>query len=295
MLNLADWNLQGFKRWRLEREATALRAEVRALCPPAAVAAEALPESVRASWVQHAQQECPGIRTDPAAWVLTSTALAQFFECCRLQTDGQACGLPSKAADVLWHVALAWQPEALESWQRQCFGQVVAHRPNAELGCPPDEAMARTWVWACRSEGRPATASGLPLLFAVDQRLHTPAGWAYAYDPKRCTVGHRDLDTHGRAQGAAHYQPALALSALAAAGLFTAAEQATATAVLEAQTHDALRRAKADANGAASGGSCGGSGTSSCGDGGAACGDGGGGASCGGGAGCGGSGCGGGS
>lgn len=267
------------KAWHHERKAQELRDEMRATCPPAALAAEAIPESIRMAWVQGAALDCPGLRTDPAAWVIASTALAQFFEVCRLQADGQPCGLPSRAADSIWHVALAAQPTALQDWQQRHFGRVVEHRPDAELGAPMDQALARTWVWACRSEGRAPHSSGVPLLFAADRRLAAPGGWSYEFDPKRCAVGHRDLNPQGRPVGAVHFQPALAVSALLAAGLLTGQESAAAEEMLASIAREAMTRKHHASDGA--GGACGGS---------SACGDGAG-ASCGGGAGCGGGGC----
>ena len=284
------------KAWHHERKAQELRDEMRATCPPAALAAEAIPESIRMAWVQGAAQDCPGLRTDPAAWVIASTALAQFFEVCRLQADGQPCGLPSRAADSIWHVALAAQPTALQDWQQRHFGRVVEHRPDAELGAPMDQALARTWVWACRSEGRAPHSSGVPLLFAADRRLAAPGGWSYEFDPKRCAVGHRDLNPQGRPVGAVHFQPALAVSALLAAGLLTGQESAAAEGMLDAIAREALTKKRFVGDG--SGGATGSDGSAACGDGGSsgACGVGGGascgggGAPCGGGGGCGGGG-----
>lgn len=247
------------RNWMQGRAARRVREDLRRRCPVAAAAAEALPDSLRETWAARASEEFGPLRTDPEAWALASAALAQFFEVCRLQaTSGEAlpCGLPSRAADSVWHVALRWHQGALSAWQLRHFGRVVEHRENAALGVPVDEALARTWVWACRSEGIPPSSSGLPLVFTVDRRLNMPGGWAYSFDPRRLGLSHQDIDERGRLQTASYLPAALTLSALGAAGLLTAVEHAQADELHAAVLARAARRKQ---DGGSCGSSCGGS------------------------------------
>ena len=55
-----------------------------------------------------------------------------------------------------------------------------------------DQALARTWVWACRSEGPRRTAAAC-LLFAADRRLARPAVGPTAVRPSAAPLAHRDL------------------------------------------------------------------------------------------------------
>ena len=192
------------------------------LCPPAVVAARQIPPAIRTAWQSRATDELPGISVDAASWVHGAVALAQFFEACRLQRDSGPCALPSRAADSIWHVWLRADPAGLADWQQAFFDHVVEHREPAQLGAPLDKCLARTWVGACRAEGRSPLAPRLPLVFALDGQLRLPTGWAYGFERGRLV--HRQIDGFGRPGGAVHEHAAMAGVGLAALGLLTAGE-----------------------------------------------------------------------
>lgn len=248
--------------WARQREEGHARA-LRQCCPPATVAAGQIPPAVRARWATRAPQEFPGLPVDDAGWLHCSLGLAQFFEACRLQQDRGPCALPSKGADSLWHLWLQSDPDGLAAWQQRFYGRVVEHREAEQLGAPLEDGLARTWVGACRSEGRSAVDPRLPLVFRVDGELGLPTGWAYGY--RRGRLVHRRIDGFGRPGGSFHEHAALAGAGLAALGLLTASE-----------TEELRRRASSDSGSIGSGAT-----TSDCGDGASSC-DGGG-SSCGGG------------
>lgn len=191
-------------------------------CPPAAIAARQIPPAIHAAWQHRAADELPGLVADETTWVQSSVALAQFFEACRLQRDTGPCALPSRAADSVWHVWLRADPAGLADWQQGFFGEVVEHRESAQLGAPLDKCLARTWVGACRAEGRSPLAPRLPLVFALDGQLRLPTGWAYGFERGRLV--HRQIDGFGRPGGAVHEHAAMAGVGLAALGLLTAGE-----------------------------------------------------------------------
>ena len=241
MTTTTKFSLRGW--WARRREGS-LALELRKCCPPATVAAGQIPPAVRAAWAHQAPDEFPGLAVDSSAWLRCSLGLAQFFEACRLQREVGACALPSKAADSVWHVWLKLDPTGLADWQQRYFGRVVEHREADGLGAPVDECLARTWVAACRSEGRSARAQRLPLVFGVDGQLGLPAGWAYAFERGRLV--HRQIDGFGQPGAAAHEHAALTMAGLTALGLLSAAE------IEQLQR----RRKGSDTS---SGGSCGGS------------------------------------
>jgi len=208
--------------WREPR----LRELLRRRCPPATIAAEQIPSTVRAAWAHHAPEEFPGLATDDGAWLRCSLGLAQFFEACRLQSEQGACALPSKAADSVWHVWLKLDPAGLAHWQQRYFGRVVEHRESAELGAPLEDCLARTWAGACRSEGLELLGPRLPLLFALDGLLRLPTGWSYGY--RQGTLAHRQIDGFGKASGDVVMHAAIGGASLVALGLMTQSELATA-------------------------------------------------------------------
>lgn len=211
--------MQGW--WRGRRQARVLQ-DLRQRCPPAAVAVDQIAPQVRAAWAREVPQEFPGLRVDDASWLRCALGLAQFFEACRLQQASGACALPSRGADSVWHVWLEVDPDGLAAWQQRYFGREVPHIEAEALGAPLDDCLARTWAGACRSEGLSPVGRRLPMLFALDDLLGLPAGWAYRFE--QGSLVHRDIDGFGRAVGSPVVHAAVTGGGLAALGLVSAAE-----------------------------------------------------------------------
>ena len=186
------------------------------------LAAQHIPLGVQAAWQASAAEAWPGLTADAATWACCATALAQFFEACRLQRRHGPCALPSRAADSVWHVWLAVDAAGLAAWQHELFGEAVAHRESADLGAALESCLARTLVGASRAEGRSVLDGRLPLVFALDGDLRLPTGWAYAREGGR--VVHRQIDGFGRPGAAAHAHAALSHVGLAGLGLLSSAE-----------------------------------------------------------------------
>lgn len=204
--------------WREQRSARQ-RADLMRRCPPATVAAAQVPAAIQAAWVQQAPEAFPGLPIDALSWLRCTLALAQFFEACRLQRAHGACALPSKGADSVWHVWLQVDPAGLSRWQQAFFDHEVAHHEAAALRAPLDTCLARTWVGACRSEGLSPLGPRLPLVFALDDLLALPTGWAYRFEG--AGLVHRDIDGFGRAHGRAVLHAAVAGAGLVGLGLLS--------------------------------------------------------------------------
>lgn len=211
---LGGWFLQQRDAFRLNL--------LRGRCPPAFRAATRIPPSVRSAWTRQAPSAWPGLPVDDLGWLRCAVGFAQFLEACRLQQAQGPGALPSGAADSVWHVWLAADPAGLAVWQQHHFGRTVEHRDAEDLGAPLEECLARTWVGACRSEGRSPLSDRLPLVFALDGLLKLPGGWAYGH--RRGRLVHRQIDAFGQASGTFHEHSSLASAGLVALGLLTAEE-----------------------------------------------------------------------
>lgn len=206
--------------WRVD----AIHRELRLRCPRLVSLLAEIPSDVQAAWFKRtgAPAEVPHWQPREADWALSSAALVQFFELCRLQSINVALALPSKAADSVWHVWLAHDASGLALWQHKHFGRVIAHCEVPQLAQPLEDALAHAWVAACRSEGLSPLARKLPLMFEVDRRLQVPGGWAYGTHDEH--VFHRALGARGKPVTQIHHHLQLGAVALAGAGLLSSAE-----------------------------------------------------------------------
>lgn len=92
-----------------------------------------------------------------------------FLAC--LQADGKVLGMPSKGVDGAWHEFILLTRE-YHAFCDDAFGHYLHHAPEVTMRAPLGDAMARTLAVLDRhSEAAAPTASGIPLLFAVDSEL----------------------------------------------------------------------------------------------------------------------------
>ncbi|UXH77563.1 hypothetical protein [Roseateles amylovorans] len=153
-----------------------------------------LPEKLKAAWLRHMAQEHPNWHPGTEGWQCAAHALVQFFDA-SAAAGHLPCALPSRAADLVWHLWLDIDALGLAHWQRARYGRILPHREHPP-GEDTREALARCLVRACRIERRSPVKGQLPLLFRVDAVLQTPEGWAYHRRRDRVIV-HRDLDAAG--------------------------------------------------------------------------------------------------
>ena len=219
-----------------------------------------LPPTLYPYWKRSAQFEFKGIPRDAFFFARAADGLLTFFDCIR--HSDRPCGLPSMAADSVWHAWLRLAPATLDAFCLKHFGRVFPHVESAHMAVPMQEALANCLVQARALEFLPGAGASVPRLFGLDLKLGMPCGFGYTVAGRKLAC--RRLDHAGRPAGEIFYPDHFAPPALLAAGLIS-----------QAQYDDYVDR---DRTGAGGGGGCG-SGAS-----GSGC-DGGGGDGCGGGCG----------
>jgi len=177
-----------------------------------------LPPDLFPCWQRTALLEFKGIPRDAFFFVRAAEGLMMFFDCVR--RSGRPCGLPSKAADSVWHAWAELDPVHLERFNLRHFGRLIPHVEGADMAVPMDVALANCLVVARSLDGMPAAGPGVPKLFSLDRRLQMPNGFEYVLEGGR--VGHRRMSWQGTGKGEVFFLDSLAPSMLLAAGLVSA-------------------------------------------------------------------------
>ncbi|GKX33048.1 MAG: hypothetical protein MnENMB40S_06660 [Rhizobiaceae bacterium MnEN-MB40S] len=112
---------------------------------------------------------------------LISKGLKQFFRA-YLRSGRQYVAMPSQAADDLWHEFILYT-RSYQEFCNKAFGRFLHHTPAVVLAPEQkrdNEGLRRVW-WQCCKETNidPVNPAMLPLLFALDQKLHIPNGFVY--------------------------------------------------------------------------------------------------------------------
>lgn len=116
---------------------------------------------------------------------LVSQGLRQFF-LGHLKSGRQYVAMPSQVADDLWHEFILYTKN-YEQFCKGAFGRFLHHTPAVVLsqGQQGDAGIRRSWHFACQEENiNPKSPTRLPLLFALDSKLHIPNGFVYVADCK---------------------------------------------------------------------------------------------------------------
>jgi hypothetical protein len=174
-----------------------------------------LPPNLYSYWQRTAAFEFKGIPQDAFFFVRATEGLFMFFEC--VTSSGLPCGLPSKAADSVWHAWARLAPEHLERFCRANYGRSIAHEEAGEMKVPMDLALANTLVAARQLQGLPAAGLNVPKLFSLDRRLRMPRGFAYSLAMGQ--VAYRDMDAKGKGTGEVQLPDSLTSASLYGAGL----------------------------------------------------------------------------
>ena len=114
---------------------------------------------------------------------LVERGLRQFFLSC-LRSNKQFVAMPSRVVDAMWHEFIL-HTKAYQAWCRYSLGWFLHHTPAEALGkkAQNNDGLRRTWFWACKDEGiNPHAPTRLPLLFALDAKLHIANGFVYSAD-----------------------------------------------------------------------------------------------------------------
>jgi hypothetical protein len=111
--------------------------------------------------------------------------------------------MPSQVADDLWHEFILYTRE-YDSFCRRAFGGFLHHTPAVVLSehRKSNEGLRRVWWYCCKYENiDPVNPTRLPLLFALDAKLHIPNG--FVYHPQ-CEALRRDGHQMGSGASAGH-------------------------------------------------------------------------------------------
>jgi len=115
---------------------------------------------------------------------LVAQGLRQFF-LAHLHSGRQFVAMPSQVVDDLWHEFILCTRH-YELFCQQAFGRFMHHTPAVVLSSSKkaqNEGLRRCWWHVCRDENiDPRSPSRLPLLFALDAKLHIADGFTYVPD-----------------------------------------------------------------------------------------------------------------
>ncbi len=111
---------------------------------------------------------------------LVLRGLRQFF-LAQSRARPRRAGCPSLLVAQAWTL-LERQRPAYQRWCAVALGRVVEPAAAYALGLDAveNDALRRTWYWACKEESiDPRAPSRLPLLFALDHKYGVEQGFAY--------------------------------------------------------------------------------------------------------------------
>jgi len=112
---------------------------------------------------------------------LVARGLRKFF-LAQLKAGRQPVAMPSRVVGALWS-AFARRSAAYDAYCRQALGRTLP--PSAPVALSAEReanaGLRRCWWHCCRAENiNPAQPTRLPLLFAIDTKLHIVGGFRYA-------------------------------------------------------------------------------------------------------------------
>ena len=168
-------------------------------------------------WQSTAHLEFPGIPTDKVFFSAAFNGLLEFFAC--VQRSKGPCGLPSAAADSVWHAWAAHAPDNLDTFCLRYFGRTIAHIEEADMKPQMEGALDNCMVQARLLEGRDPIIPSVPALFGLDKKLRMPRGYSYAL--KNGAVALQRLNSEGIPHGGQRYQAGLEGLQLLSAGLIS--------------------------------------------------------------------------
>lgn len=175
-----------------------------------------IPPTLLPYWKTTAHHEFEGIPRDAFFFARAAEGLMMFFDCVR--HSEKPCGLPSVAADSVWHAWLRLDPQGLERFCLRHFGRHIAHIEAAHMPSM-GVALANCLVTARLLELMPILHPHVPRLFALDYQLGMPRGAGYVR--RRAEVGYAALDDAGRLSCRPVTPPAMSAAGLLAAGLIS--------------------------------------------------------------------------
>jgi len=131
--------------------------------------------------LQRLEKHYPAFERKDSA--LVSRGLRQFF-LAYLMSGKRYVSMPSQVADDLWHEFILYTRE-YDAFCRRAFGGFLHHTPAVVLSehRQSNEGLRRVWWYCCKYENlNPIKPTRLPLLFALDSKLHIADGFVYHPD-----------------------------------------------------------------------------------------------------------------
>lgn len=185
----------------------------------AAVLAD-VPATLFPYWSETSRDEFPRIPRAAAFYAQAAEGLMMFFDC--MAAAGKPCGLPSRAADSVWHAWTRMDAPGLEAFCIRHFGRVIPHVERAQMQEDMNKALGACLVQARRRASRPVAGPSLPRLFSLDARLGMPHGFGYRIVGG--LVACSSLDAFGNSGKKLSFPDGLTSYGLFQAGLISAAE-----------------------------------------------------------------------
>ena len=111
---------------------------------------------------------------------LVFDALREYFHLSR-KAGRRLLSMPSQVVDVAWHEFILFTRN-YQHFCNQALGRFLHHTPAEAMATPTmaSDGIKRTWRLACLRAGiDPKAATAVPLLFAIDSRLHIADGFNY--------------------------------------------------------------------------------------------------------------------
>ena len=181
-----------------------------------------MPPELYPHWQKVAQHEFTGIPKDLYFFIQAAEGLMTFFDCVR--TTDRACGLPSKAADSIWHAWLSlpqtyFKAQDVDSFCREYFGEVIPHVAAEQMDVGITDALAVTLIQLRKIADKDPLSGYVPPLFTLDRRLKMPRGFCYRSDGQR--LGFQTMSLLGTGSGTMTFPSSFAPDTLLALELIT--------------------------------------------------------------------------
>lgn len=179
-----------------------------------------LPASLYPHWQQTAKHEFNGIPGDAVFFIRAAEGLLMFFDCVR--RSEKACGLPSKAADSVWHAWLSLPQVAcaavpIDEFCLKHYVRVIPHVEASKMEGEMGVALANTLVQARKIERRGTASNYVPKLFSLDRRLKMPDGFSYRAAGEQ--LGFQAMNLAGESTGRMQYPTSFQVGELWMLGL----------------------------------------------------------------------------
>ncbi|MFC0254339.1 hypothetical protein [Massilia consociata] len=139
---------------------------------------EDVPPTLFRYWAEVSQGEFPGIPRDASFFAQSVEGLMMFFDCVSA-AGRQPCGLPSRAADSVWHAWMRMDAPNLERFCIRHFGRSIPHVEKTHMRGHMRMALSVCLVQARRRASKPVAGPNLPRLFLLDGQLGMPRGFGY--------------------------------------------------------------------------------------------------------------------